>query len=66
MSFLIVPILSNKWELFFDCMLGFILTYGVLSWRGMGDIKFYKCRLLVVDLIVYFLIGLIGNILILY
>lgn len=64
LSFLILAILSGKWLIYFLGSIAIILTGAFISWRNLGEIKIFKYKLLVVDLIVYGIDGLVGSLLI--
>jgi len=64
LSFLILAILSGKWIIYIIGSISIILVGSFVSWRDLGEIKFFKYKLLVADLIVYGVDSLIGILLI--
>jgi len=63
LSFLVLAILGGKWIIYIIGSIFIILVGSFISWRDLGEIKFFKYKLLVVDLIVYGIDGLVGSLL---
>ena len=64
MSILILPLINNNWLFYILGSISIILTGALISWRNFGEIKFFKYKLLVVDLITYGVDGAVISILI--
>ena len=64
LSILILPLISSNWLFYILGSIAIILTGALISWRDFGEVKFFKYKLLVVDLIVYGVDGLVMSLLI--
>lgn len=64
LSLIWIPIIKLNWFLYLIGSTIIMLTYGLIGWRDLGVIKINGGHLLIVDLIVYGMVGLISSIII--
>ena len=64
LSLISIPIIRKNWGIYGLCSLGIILTYALISWRGLGTYYLWKKPLLWSETLLYGLITIFSVIII--